>query len=1031
MDFAPANPYNYDVRETVIGYYETWLSDAQGCSKADLGRVPTGSVSHINTAFGYIDPGTFDIVPMEGANVSIYRNVAGLKGQDPNLKVWLSLGGWDFSNNDTKWQPVFGDISSSSANRSKFIAALIKFMREWGFDGVDLDWEYPGAPDRRGNPEDGKNYLFLVQDIRTAFDDMGKGWGVSFTAPASYWYMRWFNIESMAQYVDWINLMSYDLHGSWDSLGNWIGPHVYAHTNMTEIKSALQLLWRNNVPAEKVNLGLAFYGRSYTLEDPECDTPGCVFTDPGRPYRCGTQGGYLPYKDIAEIRKAKDAHEVHDEETGAMYMTYDHDQWVSFDTPETLKAKVDYANEIGLRGIFIWAIDQDTENLDLLKGVMGDKGLDHFGTGIGADSNYTSYKPGGCHFTDCGETTCGIGENLLDTVRCPDGDGKTRRALCCAIDGTPDPDFCHWRGGRSFLGLFDFGCSNGNTCESNEELIATSNYYKDSDGDDESCLGIGEASYCCETVQTGPNVCEWTPKGTCVDPGANNPSDYDDMCRDGTYAVTFAVEKCPIGKMTAFCCDDGAKVHRMEGEIPFKDGCEWRITYDGRECSDGKCSVCRATESCTDGWETDFGVHYIDQVWDHADGWGDFQDKFAGCRDSQGRMPGRLCCNQDALRVDVKTLPVPVENIFFKSDLDDLPAGSTTDFGIQIDKTITQSSDPGHSDPNANGFAWHIMDGPLGEFATLDKRDNAHWSVYDCDTEEHDGRQTAKVVCTDHTDASNCHELWIGGAVEGKVLKMPAGCGPGKYAMAVALDEITSETPPRDVTINGIGPRTPKPTVYSLMFDYDFSPLQKRDSNILLRIDYSDNPGYWSEIVAAPAGQQKRDMHAEVERDHAGDWHSYLDARFARERRAHVDMILRRRKRGTVTEDEELHLLHQRWVSILLDDWYNKMRDVDYDVSVLRHTVQDSFVFTLFDETKVCQIATGVTQTLHAKLEAILSVLIETTAQLSLIGRMGDLASFKQSHLTFRNKGVIIGTFDFQAYAELRFGTLTKEIFGG
>lgn len=113
-----------------------------------------------------------------------------------------------------------------------------------------------------------------------------------------------------------------------------------------------------------------------------------------------------------------------------------------------------------------------------------------------------------------------------------------------------------------------------------------------------------------------------------------------------------------------------------------------------------------------------------------------------------------------------------------------------------------------------------------------------------------------------------------------------------------------------------------------------------------------------------------------------------------------------------------------------MDNWYTRMRDVDYDVNVLRHKVQNSFVFTLFDETKVCQIVTGVTQSLHAKLEAVLSVIIETTAQLTLVGRMGDLTSFKQSHLTFRNKGVIVGTFDFEPYAELRFGLLQKEILG-
>ena len=75
-------------------------------------------------------------------------------------------------------------------------------------------------------------------------------------------------------------------HGSWDDRSDWIGPHVYSHTNMTEIKDALQLLWRNNVPADKVNLGLAFYGRSYTLSDAHCATPGCEFKGPGKAGEC-------------------------------------------------------------------------------------------------------------------------------------------------------------------------------------------------------------------------------------------------------------------------------------------------------------------------------------------------------------------------------------------------------------------------------------------------------------------------------------------------------------------------------------------------------------------------------------------------------------------------------------------------------------------------------------------------------------------------------------------------------------------------
>jgi len=613
---------------------------------------------------------------------------------------------------------------------------------------------------------------------------------------------------------------------------------------------------------------------------------------------------------------------------------------------------------------------------------------------------------------ECGTTTCGLGKNLLETVRCPDGDGKIRRALCCAIDGTPDPDFCTWRGYVEVFDLFGFEldlfCESGNECKSNEVQVTTSNYYKNDKGEDESCLGVGAASYCCETTQTGPKVCEWSDFGICANPFNWNgdPSEWDNLCPQGTQANMFAQEKCNQGLMVPFCCDINSHMKRQ----PEKDSCVWQFVYDNCDSPGKGCKTCWANPKCDADVSTDYGVHYIDGIYDHLPGGTDF----ANCRDSEGRLPARLCCDPNDLRVDVKLLPVPVENIFFKEDLDKLPAGSTTEFGIQIDKTITQPSDPGHSDPNSNGFAWHIMDGPLDELSNLDKRDGAHWELFDCDPESHEGRQKAKIVCTDHSEDTNCHELWLGG-IETKVLKMPPGCGPGKYAMGVSLEPIEDKLPPPHIKIRGLSARS-KPTVYELTFDFDFSPLQKRDSNVLLRIDYSDNPGYWSEIVAAPAGQQKRDMHAEVEHEHDGDWHSYLDRRFARERRQ--------------TREEDLHLLHERWISIVVDDWYTRMRDVDYDVNVLRHTVQDSFIFTLFDETKVCQLAPGVTQTLHAKLEAILSVLIETTAQLTLIGRMGDLASFKQSHLTFRNKGVIVGTFDFEAYAELRFGTLQKEILG-
>ena len=86
-----------------------------------------------------------------------------------------------------------------------------------GFNSLDINQEYPGASDRGGKTRDVKNYVLLLKTLRETFDASGGGYGLTFTAPSSYWYLRWFDLENLSKYADWINLMSYDLHGVWDA----------------------------------------------------------------------------------------------------------------------------------------------------------------------------------------------------------------------------------------------------------------------------------------------------------------------------------------------------------------------------------------------------------------------------------------------------------------------------------------------------------------------------------------------------------------------------------------------------------------------------------------------------------------------------------------------------------------------------------------------------------------------------------------------------------------------------------------------
>lgn len=229
-----------NTQKKIVAYWEGW-NENKACGQMQPSEIPVNDISHLIFAFGFITPSPdFKITNMDDVRPELFREVAFLKDKNPDLTVMIALGGWTF-NDPGKWQPVFGDMVFSAQNRKKFISNLLGFLSQYGFDGVDFDWEYPGADDRGGHTEDGVNYTQFLKELRDAIKKSGRDYVVTYTAPTSYWYLRHFDLENMHQYVDWINLMSYDLHGIWDS-NNPIGNQVLGHTNLTEIDLALDLV---------------------------------------------------------------------------------------------------------------------------------------------------------------------------------------------------------------------------------------------------------------------------------------------------------------------------------------------------------------------------------------------------------------------------------------------------------------------------------------------------------------------------------------------------------------------------------------------------------------------------------------------------------------------------------------------------------------------------------------------------------------------------------------------------------------------
>lgn len=144
-------------------------------------------------------------------------------------------------------------------------------------------------------------------------------------------------------------------------MGNqWVGPYLNAHTNLTEIWQSLDLLWRNDINPEKVVLGLAFYGRVFTVADAGCTAPGCRYASGGERLACSGEISVALNSEITDIMEKTGAKPTLDKDAAVQILKYGDSQWVTFDDEETLAARVDFARNLCLGGVMVWAVSHDT-----------------------------------------------------------------------------------------------------------------------------------------------------------------------------------------------------------------------------------------------------------------------------------------------------------------------------------------------------------------------------------------------------------------------------------------------------------------------------------------------------------------------------------------------------------------------------------------------------------------------------------------------------------------------------------------------
>ena len=423
-------------------FFANWDRYARGYF---VNQIPAAKLNVINYAFamptaagtcGLSDPwsdfqaptwsgaNSVDGVPDDPSNPNQhlfgnFNQLVKLKAQHPDLKLVMSIGGWTLSK-------YFSDVAATPASRQAFVSSCVDLLLRgnlptggWPtqaggdgvaaglFDGIDIDWEYPGIDPGNGadhSPADVHNATLLLQEFRRQLDAYGATTGrhylLTADLPAGNVHSSgsW-ELASVAQTVDWINLLTFDYHGSWDGWTDFNSPFSLDPLEPAVGGGAIQSAWNtkgtvdyylaNGVPAGKLVVGVPLYGKRYVGVGPTGNGLYQPFAAQGWPFNdsptyhelvdTGLTDGNLnvigPTAVAAPTNLGNDQKGVNgfswywNGAAGAPWLynpLLDGGTFISYMDPHAVVERAQFASSRHLRGLFAWEVSQDDNAGDLI-----------------------------------------------------------------------------------------------------------------------------------------------------------------------------------------------------------------------------------------------------------------------------------------------------------------------------------------------------------------------------------------------------------------------------------------------------------------------------------------------------------------------------------------------------------------------------------------------------------------------------------------------------------------------------------------
>lgn len=362
---ADAQSQASDTRTVVGGYYASWAAYS-GFTPKKLQHVE--KLTHIFYAFANIGADLKVTMGDPQVDPGNFQELLELKARYPELKTILSVGGWT-------WSARFSDAASTAARREAFAGSAVSFLVKYGFDGIDIDWEFPvsgGLSSNKTRAADKANFTLLMKTLREKLNARGalegKQYLLTFAGPSDATCLKNMELNKVAPYVDFALAMAYDMHGGAGKYTDFNAP-LYKPS-----ESSPQFQWSGDdavnawlgagFPKEKLILGVPFYGRQFTN----------AVSDGDGLYKTFSKASSVNY-DVIRAQFLSDASYIkYFHPDARVPWLYNGSTFVSYDDEQSIAEKGAYIRARGLRGAGIWELSQnaDATLLDALyRGMTG------------------------------------------------------------------------------------------------------------------------------------------------------------------------------------------------------------------------------------------------------------------------------------------------------------------------------------------------------------------------------------------------------------------------------------------------------------------------------------------------------------------------------------------------------------------------------------------------------------------------------------------------------------------------------------